>query len=120
MWFLVGVLLGSTLAGGPQGGGAALGSIPLRCFMALEESAEAYMRCRRPSLIGELAAGSSTYPGSGSACWAVWSRQTRNRHSDGLSEDAVKEACDVQWHLSLEVRALTRLNEMAAQQAKQR
>lgn len=110
MWFLFGVLIGSSLSGQPAGGGlTALGSIPIRCYMALEESAASYKRCRRASIIGELSAGSTTYPGQSSLCWNVWNHR--------YSTDESKAMCDIEWHLDLEVRTLTRLNELAAKQA---
>lgn len=119
MWFLFGLFVGLNVANGPGGAaGNALGSIPMRCLMAIEESDAAYARCRRPSIIGELAAGSSTYPGNGSSCWNVWGQRGAHRSADGLMVEQAREMCDVQWHIDLEVRALKRLNELAAAQAK--
>lgn len=123
MWFLfglfAGVVLSVVLSGGPNGGGgAAMGSIPLRCFLAIEESDDAYSRCRRPSIIGELAMGSNIEPGSSGMCAIAWN--PRHRVDDSEKAKVTVAACDIEWHLALELRALKRLNELAREASTKR
>lgn len=101
-WFLLGL---SFAGDGTPGNLSPLGTIPLRCLYALEQSDADYVRCRRPSLTGELAASSAIYPGSASLCYKAW-ETAGNRTSD-----AQKASCDVEWHLNIEIKTLRALAE---------
>lgn len=55
MGFLFGLLIGSSLSGSsPATVQQMLGSIPLRCVVALEDGDDAYRSCRRLSLAYEM------------------------------------------------------------------
>lgn len=56
MGFLVGLLLGSTLASGPGAARIqqAIAQIPLGCLYAFEQGDAQYIVCRRPSLVATL------------------------------------------------------------------
>lgn len=116
MWFIFGLMLGSTLSGGPSGSGAALlGSIPLRCMMAIEESDEAYAVCRRGSMVAELNAATTYVAGQRGNCSWMWGGRLNM-----LDHKAIMgpRDCDIDWHIALEAKALRRLNELAKDQGR--
>lgn len=59
MGFLFGLMIGGMAASGGGSSLPALGSIPLRCLYAFEQSEQEYTECRRPSLRAELYGRSS-------------------------------------------------------------
>jgi hypothetical protein len=112
MWFLFGLIVGSSLAGSP---GAVLqqqllSQIPIGCFAALEESEEAYRYCRTPSMMARLDAQSRFYPTSTSLCWD-------NRFGKSFNSND-PHSCDVKQHITWELAALKRMNEEAKKVAR--
>jgi hypothetical protein len=110
MWFLFGLMLGSALttSGGSVNQSSPLGSIPMRCLMALEESKEAYAKCRHATMVAELLAQSVRMQGSAPDCYRVWAKRPNQQDLATTPED-----CDIGAAIDLEYRALKRLNEMA-------
>jgi hypothetical protein len=110
--FLFGMVVGMSMSGDSSGknrmAASSLASIPLRCLMAADEAT--YKACRYTSMRAELqnarVGGELTF----SMCGVHWAQRGLSGNTGRDQASMPDRACDIDFHLDLELAALRQLN----------
>lgn len=113
--FLFGMVVGMSMENNKKAVDAGLASIPLRCLMA--ENEVDYKACRYPSMRTELQQARIGSELMWSLCGADWSGHQYSRGMRVDQQSVPEKACDINFHLDMEIAALRQLDQIMASAA---